>query len=180
MTETSPLASASTPAARNEDAPQVWNRPKTTFVSTCPKCGYERSQHGYNRRMLLDLLDRRGKIDAYCLDCKVCWPISESERRSLSPQLNTKPESCEGTRSAWCSRQRKSRDPNWRGYRNPPESETSLQQAVRTLRAIRLRYEIDRRNSGVRLNSLLVSLSCSDMLWVDAAVEALEKAIAAG
>src|SRR5262245_31087385 len=130
MTKTSPLASVSAPAAGSQDDPLVWNRSKITFVSMCPRCGHERTQHGYTRRMLLNLLDRRGKIDAYCLECKVCWPISESERRVLSPQLNARPESCEGARSAWCSRQRKSHDPNWRDCRNPPDSE-SLKQALR-------------------------------------------------
>jgi hypothetical protein len=43
-------------------------------------------QHGYSRRILAKLLDMRRKIDAYCMDCNVCWPISESERRTISPQ----------------------------------------------------------------------------------------------
>ena len=55
-----------------------------------------------------------------------------------------------------------------------------LQQALRTLRAIRLRYEIDRRNSDARLRSVLVALSCADMLWISAAIEALQEAIAPG
>jgi hypothetical protein len=57
-------------------------------------------------------------------------------------------------------------------------SQVSLQQALRTLRAIRLRYEIDHRNSGARLRSVLVALNCADMQWVTAAIETLEKAIA--
>jgi hypothetical protein len=60
------------------------------------------------------------------------------------------------------------------------DSLMSLQQALRTLRAIRMRYEIDRQNSGARLRNVTVSLSCADMLWVTAAIQALEKTIAAG
>jgi hypothetical protein len=66
--------------------PQVWNLPKTAFVSTCPNCGRERLQSGYTRRILFDLLRTRRKIDAYCIDCNVCWSISENERRTISPQ----------------------------------------------------------------------------------------------
>jgi hypothetical protein len=36
--------------------------------------------------VLFDLLKTRRKIDAYCIVCNVCWPISESERRTISPQ----------------------------------------------------------------------------------------------
>lgn len=180
MTKTSPLASVGTPVARKEDDPLVWNRPKITFVSTCPKCGHERAQRGYTRRVLLNLLNRRSEIDAYCINCNVCWPISESERRAISPQLNAELQSCSGARPAGCSQTRESRDPDRRDYRNPSEGQVALQQALCTLRAIRLRYEIDRRNSDSRSRSVLVALSCADMLWVSAAVEALEKAIAAG
>jgi hypothetical protein len=56
----------------------------------------------------------------------------------------------------------------------------SLRQALRTLRAIRLRYEIDRRNADARLRSVLVALSCADMLWISAAIEALQEAITPG
>jgi len=56
------------------------------FVSVCPKCGHPRLQHGYTRRILARLLNMRRKIDAYCMDCNVCWPISESERRTISPE----------------------------------------------------------------------------------------------
>ena len=76
---------ASSVARRPDDLP-VRNYPKIVFVSVCPKCGHPRSQHGYTRRILARLLSMRRKIDAYCMDCNVCWPISESERRTLSPQ----------------------------------------------------------------------------------------------
>ncbi|HEY1874873.1 MAG TPA: hypothetical protein VGG67_10755 [Steroidobacteraceae bacterium] len=130
--------------------------------------------------MLLNLLNRRCKIDAYCFDCNVCWPISESERRAISPQLRATLQSCAGARSAWCSQRRKPRDANWRDHKNPSESLLALRQALLTLRAIRLRYEIDRRSSDTRIRSVLVALSCADMLWITATIEALEKAIAAG
>ena len=85
-TRTSPLTSVSGPQARRTVSPLVWSRTKTTFVSTCPKCGHGRLQHGYTRRTLFDLLSTRRNIDAYCSVCNVCWPISESERRTISSQ----------------------------------------------------------------------------------------------
>jgi len=72
--------------ARRSDDPPVRNYSKLTFVSVCPKCGHPRFQHGYTRRTLAKLLNMRRKIDAYCMDCNVCWPISESERRSIASQ----------------------------------------------------------------------------------------------
>jgi hypothetical protein len=72
------------------------------------------------------------------------------------------------------------RDPTRRDLRNLPASRANLQQALRTLRAIRLRYEIDRRKSDARIRSVLVALSCADMQWVTAAIETLEKTIAEG
>ena len=180
MTEKSPLASVSTLVARKEDDPSGWNRPKLTFVSTCPKCGHAKPQHGYTRRMLFNLLNRRCKIDAYCFNCNVCWSISEDERRAISPQSNPALQTCGGVRSTWCSQQRKPRSTDWRDNGNPVQSHRVLRQALLTLRAIRLRYEIDRRNSDTRVRSVLVALSCADMLWITATIEALEKAIAAG
>jgi hypothetical protein len=53
-----------------------------------------------------------------------------------------------------------------------------LQQAIRTLRALRQRYEVE-RNVGsdyVRAYSVQVALGYSDMHWISAAIEALEKA----
>jgi len=184
MTENNPIASVSTLVTRKEDDPRVWNRPKITFVSTCPKCGHERPQHGYTRRMLINLLNRRSKIDAYCFNCNVCWSISESERRAMSPhlnamspQLNATVQTCGGARSAWCTQRRKPRSPDRRAHVNPSESRRALRQALLTLHAIRLRYEIDRKNSDTGFRSVLVALSCADMLWITATIEALEKAV---
>jgi hypothetical protein len=98
MKETRPLASVSILEARKEDDPPVWNRANITFVSTCPKCGHERPQHGYTRRALGNLLNKRRKIDAYCFNCNVCWSISESERDVISPQLSATPLTCTGVR----------------------------------------------------------------------------------
>ena len=55
-----------------------------------------------------------------------------------------------------------------------------LQQAVRTLRAIRDRYESERNvDSGyVRACSVQIALGYADMFWVTAAIDALEKSIA--
>lgn len=60
------------------------------------------------------------------------------------------------------------------------ESQVRLQQAVRTLRALRQRYEMGRNvdSDYVRGYSLQVSLGYADMFWITAAIEALEKAIA--
>jgi len=55
-----------------------------------------------------------------------------------------------------------------------------LRQGLLTLRAIRLRYEIDRKNAEAHFPGMLVALSCADMLWITATIEALDQAIAAG
>lgn len=56
----------------------------------------------------------------------------------------------------------------------------SLQQALRTLRAIWQRYEIDRmRDSALRARVVHVALGHSDMCWISAAIGALEEAVAA-
>src|ERR1041385_6160066 len=141
-TTTKPLALKNMSLARREDEPPVWNRSRFTFVSTCPKCGQASFQHGYTHQVLLDLLKAASKVDAYCIDCNVCWPISENERRAIAPRLKSRLQSCNGARSAWCSQRRRPRDPN--SPKRAPSSRTQvgLQQALRTLRAIRLRYEI--------------------------------------
>ena len=73
----------------------------------------------------------------------------------------------------------------WNGDRSghrhtPSESEVTLQQAIRTLRAIRQRYETGRSTSSdyARAYSVQVALGYADMLWITAAIEALEKAVA--
>jgi hypothetical protein len=83
MTTTSPLTSVSRSGAGSADDPLVWNRLNISFVSTCPKCGHQRLQHGYTRRTLISLLKAARKIDAYCIVCNVGWSISESERRAM-------------------------------------------------------------------------------------------------
>ena len=83
-TRTSPITSQGRTGMRRAGNPSAWHWPRITFISTCPKCGQERNQHGYTRHILLDLLNTRRKIDAYCIVCNVCWPIKESERRAIS------------------------------------------------------------------------------------------------
>ena len=83
-TTTNRFASVGRSKTRQSETATVWNLPKITFVSTCPRCGHGRIQHGYTRRTLSNLLDTRRKIEAYCSVCNVCWPISESERRMIS------------------------------------------------------------------------------------------------
>jgi uncharacterized protein (DUF983 family) len=84
-TRTGPLTSVSRARPHRPSHPLIWNRANSTFVSSCPNCGRGRVQHGYSRRTLFTLLNTRRKIDAYCVVCKVCWPISESERRAIQP-----------------------------------------------------------------------------------------------
>jgi hypothetical protein len=63
-----------------------------------------------------------------------------------------------------------------------PKTISTLQQALRTLRAIQERYESG-RNVGsdyVRAYSVRVAFGYADMFWITAAIEAVEKAIAAG
>ena len=62
---------------------------------------------------------------------------------------------------------------------NPPESQATLQQALRTLRGIRRRFEIERTAHPDALCNLHVALADSDMNWIDATIKALEKPIAA-
>jgi hypothetical protein len=83
-TRTSPLTSVSSFKTRRANDPLVRFWPRITFVSTCPRCGHDRLQHGYTRRILFNLVGTRRKIDAYCIVCNVCWPISEIERRGIS------------------------------------------------------------------------------------------------
>lgn len=54
-----------------------------------------------------------------------------------------------------------------------------LEQALRTLRAIRQRYETGRDvDSGyIRSGTIQIALGYADMLWITATIEALEKAM---
>lgn len=75
-----------------------------------------------------------------------------------------------------------SRWPTRRPRKTRTTVDQQLQQAVRTLRAIRQRYEAE-RNAGsgyVRAYNLQVALGYADMIWLTAAVEALEKVIDGG
>ena len=56
------------------------------------------------------------------------------------------------------------------------------EQALRTLRAIRQRYEAESkvRPGRVRSYTVQVAFGYADMLWIAAAIEALEKATATG
>jgi hypothetical protein len=53
-----------------------------------------------------------------------------------------------------------------------------LEQALRTLRAIRRRYETETKQGPgrVRSHTVQVALGYADMLWITAAIEALERA----
>jgi hypothetical protein len=73
------------------------------------------------------------------------------------------------------------RDPNRRNETKPSESQVSLQRALRTLRAIRQRYETGRNaHADARFYRSNIAIDHGDIAWVTAAIEAVEKAIAAG
>ena len=63
-----------------------------------------------------------------------------------------------------------------------PESWATLEQAERTLRAIRQRYETGRNVNSeyVRTYGMQVALGYADMFWISAVIEALEKSITEG
>jgi hypothetical protein len=63
---------------------------------------------------------------------------------------------------------------------DPPESQVTLQQALRTLRGIRRRYELERTAHPDARSNVHVALGDADMVWITATIEALEKPIAAG
>jgi uncharacterized protein (DUF983 family) len=85
-TKTSPLTSVSRARMRGPNNPLLWNRPKSSFASMCPRCGRARLQHGYSKHNLRVLLNTGRRINAYCTLCNVCWPISDGERRAISQQ----------------------------------------------------------------------------------------------
>jgi hypothetical protein len=63
----------------------------------------------------------------------------------------------------------------------PTESQVSLQRALRTLRAVRQRYETGRNaHADARFYSVRVVVDHGDVAWIAAAIEAVEKAITAG
>lgn len=72
------------------------------------------------------------------------------------------------------NQQRESREPT--RCNNPPESRVTLRLALRTLRGIRQRYESERTaHPDSRVYCVHVALDDSDMLWIAATIEALER-----
>jgi hypothetical protein len=63
---------------------------RLVFASACPACGHQRLQHGHTRRKLIGLIESRGIIDAYCLECDLLWPVSAEERRLIACKLAIK------------------------------------------------------------------------------------------
>jgi hypothetical protein len=57
------------------------------FTSICPKCKEGRTQRGYTRTALANLLNSGYQIEAYCVGCDEFWPISAQERRSIADAL---------------------------------------------------------------------------------------------
>jgi hypothetical protein len=177
-TKTNSLTSVSRTRTRGPSNPRAWNRPKIAFVSRCPRCGHERSQHGYTRRALFVLLNTGRSVNAYCIVCNVCWPISESERHAITAMkgaLQTR----EGAAPATAQR-REARHAAKRNETHSPESQSSVQRASLVLRAIRQRYEAGRNaHPDARCYSVHVAVDYGDMAWINAAIEVLEKAVAA-
>lgn len=63
----------------------------------------------------------------------------------------------------------------------PTESQVSLQRALRTLRAVRQRYETGRTaHAEGRSYSVHVVVDHGDVAWISAAIEAVEKAAQQG
>ena len=57
------------------------------FVSKCPSCTREQPQSGFSLAALQRLLDGGYPIEAYCVPCDEFWPISLSERVTLTERL---------------------------------------------------------------------------------------------
>ena len=93
--------------------------------------------------------------------------------------MNTTPLTGSGAPPA-NSQRRESRDPNRLNERNPSERQLSLQRAMRTLSAIRQRYEVGHHaHPDARSYSVEVVVDDGDVAWITATIEALEKTIAA-
>jgi hypothetical protein len=88
MTTKSAHSPVSAPANRSASEPPSRYRGTITFTSMCPKCGHERAQHGYTRRILFSLLNAHRRIEAFCFVCNACWPISEREQSAISARMN--------------------------------------------------------------------------------------------
>jgi hypothetical protein len=77
------------------------------------------------------------------------------------------------------SQRRESRDPNRLTERHPSEGQVSLRRALRTLSAIRQRYEVGRiAHPDARFYSVHVVVDHGDVAWITATIEALEKTFA--
>jgi len=63
---------------------------RLVFASACPACGHQRLQHGHTRGRLINLIESRGIIDAYCLECDMLWPVSAEERRLIACKVAIK------------------------------------------------------------------------------------------
>jgi hypothetical protein len=57
------------------------------FDSRCPKCGHQRVQDGYTRRILQRLINTGSTIEAYCVACDVFWPLGDKERDEIAGGL---------------------------------------------------------------------------------------------
>jgi len=69
-------------------------------------------------------------------------------------------------------------DVNGHADSNPSERWDNLQKAVRTLRAIRQRYETGRNaRPDARCYSVQMAVGFGDMAWIAAAIEALETSV---
>jgi hypothetical protein len=58
------------------------------FMSTCPRCGHQRSQDVFARSGLLRSLALGHLIEGYCAACDELWPISANERTLLTQALS--------------------------------------------------------------------------------------------
>jgi hypothetical protein len=82
--------------------------------------------------------------------------------------------------TATTSQGHESGEANRRNQRSLLESQLSLQRASLVLRAIRQRYEAGHNaHPDARCYSVQVVMDYGDMAWISAAIEALEKTIAA-
>jgi hypothetical protein len=72
-----------------------------------------------------------------------------------------------------------SREPNGMNDRSPPQSHLNLQHALRTLNAVRERYEVGRNDfPDARFYRVHVVVERGDLAWLAATIDALERAIA--
>jgi hypothetical protein len=58
------------------------------FTSTCPRCMRLQPQRGFPRAASRRLLDSGFPLEAYCVMCDQCWPVSALERRAIAEALD--------------------------------------------------------------------------------------------